>query len=261
MGEDLPLSARTDGLRARKKRLMRQQLVSTAVRLFLERGFDGVTVSEIAAACDVSVKTVFNYFPSKESLIFERWEATAASLRARLAEPGISPLEATLQSLDDELDDLTSWIERQEDPDRAITQVQRYDAMIQASASLRAQHSEVMNQIIDVAATALALGADLDAEDPEPQIAAVALLGLWQIQFQSLVRNLRSGRTAEQIRQAVNADVRRASQFVGIGLVSLDRTRPHATSPDSAWASSCQPAARPSRVSNTNDGGHSDTRA
>ncbi|MGH3380870.1 MAG: TetR/AcrR family transcriptional regulator, partial [Actinoallomurus sp.] len=61
-----------EGLRERKKRLMRRQLSDTATQLFMERGFEAVRVAEIAEACGVSEKTVFNYFPTKESLILDR---------------------------------------------------------------------------------------------------------------------------------------------------------------------------------------------
>ncbi len=54
-----------EGLRERKKRLMRQQLSDTATQMFLARGFDAVRVTQIAEACGVSEKTVFNYFPTK----------------------------------------------------------------------------------------------------------------------------------------------------------------------------------------------------
>src|SRR5712675_2158504 len=81
-------AAEAEGLRERKKRLMRQQLSDTATQMFMERGFDAVRVTEIAEACGVSEKTVFNYFPTKESLILDRLESTIASLRAGLAEPG-----------------------------------------------------------------------------------------------------------------------------------------------------------------------------
>src|SRR3974377_2222058 len=91
------------GLRARKKRLMRQQLSDTATRMFLDRGFDAVRVSEVAEACGVSEKTVFNYFPTKESLVLDRLETTMASLRAGLPDPGVSPVEAALRILDREL--------------------------------------------------------------------------------------------------------------------------------------------------------------
>jgi len=69
-----------EGLRERKKRLMRQQLSDTATAMFLERGFDEVRVAEIAAACGVSEKTVFNYFPVKEALLMDRLEANLAAL-------------------------------------------------------------------------------------------------------------------------------------------------------------------------------------
>src|SRR5277367_6171144 len=70
-----------EGLRERKKRLMRQQLSDTATGMFLARGFDAVRVAEIAAACGVSEKTVFNYFPNKESLLLDRLESIVTSLR------------------------------------------------------------------------------------------------------------------------------------------------------------------------------------
>src|SRR5579859_322007 len=102
--------AKTEGLRERKKRVMRQQLTDTATRLFLERGFDAVRVAEVAEACGVSEKTVFNYFPTKESLILDRLESTMSGLRAGLAEPGVPPVEAALRILDRELAAMTSWL-------------------------------------------------------------------------------------------------------------------------------------------------------
>ncbi|MGC0418296.1 TetR family transcriptional regulator [Embleya sp. AB8] len=63
------------GLRERKKSETRSALWHTAVRLFLERGFDNVSVAEIAAGANVSKMTVFNYFPAKEDLILAPMEA------------------------------------------------------------------------------------------------------------------------------------------------------------------------------------------
>ena len=57
------------GLRERKKEQTRRTLWNTAIELFEKRGFDAVSVAEIAAAADVSKMTVFNYFPTKEDLV------------------------------------------------------------------------------------------------------------------------------------------------------------------------------------------------
>jgi AcrR family transcriptional regulator len=62
--------ATTEGLRERKKRATHEAIAAAAMELFTERGFDSVTVAEVAAAADVSEKTVFNYFPTKEELVF-----------------------------------------------------------------------------------------------------------------------------------------------------------------------------------------------
>jgi AcrR family transcriptional regulator len=213
--------ADSGGLRERKKRLMRQQLSDTATRMFLERGFEAVKVAEIAEACGVSEKTVFNYFPTKESLILDRLEATIGSLRAGLADTAMAPAEAALRILDGELGGITSWLAAQDDPSQAAAMIRRFGVLIQATPSLRAYRSDMMDQFVAVAAGILAERAAMSAEDPEPQIAATALLGLWRIQFRSLTRYLDGTRTPEQVRQAVTADVHRAARLISTGLNSL----------------------------------------
>jgi AcrR family transcriptional regulator len=60
------------GLRERKKLQTRQHIADVAARLFAAHGFEDVTVDQVAAAADVAKKTVFNYFPTKEDLVFDR---------------------------------------------------------------------------------------------------------------------------------------------------------------------------------------------
>ena len=210
-----------EGLRERKKRLMRQQLTDTATLMFMERGFDAIRVAEVAAACGVSEKTVFNYFPTKESLILDRLESTMASLKSGLTQPGADPTQAALWILNDELSALTSWLARQGDLAQASAAIRRFGTLIQATPSLRAHQSDMMDQFVAVAAEILAARAGLSPDDPEPQIAATALLGLWRIQFQALSKYLDGTRTPAQVHHAVTSEVNRAAHLIDTGLRSL----------------------------------------
>src|SRR5438045_7062206 len=84
------------GRRERKKQQTRERIAETARRLFAERGFGRVTVAEIARAADVSEQTVFNYFPTKEDLVYWRLGAFEEELlrAVREREPGESALAA-----------------------------------------------------------------------------------------------------------------------------------------------------------------------
>ncbi|MFJ5718424.1 TetR/AcrR family transcriptional regulator [Streptomyces sp. NPDC093149] len=83
-------------LRERKKQLTYQAVSEAAIAMFLERGFDKVSVAEVAAAADISKPTLFRYFPAKEDLVLHRFadhEDEAARVVAARGEDE-SPLEA-----------------------------------------------------------------------------------------------------------------------------------------------------------------------
>jgi AcrR family transcriptional regulator len=215
-------ASKSEGLRERKKRQLRQKLTDTATAMFLERGFEAVRVAEIAEACDVSEKTVFNHFPTKESLVLDHPAALMDVLRTGLADPAVPPVEAVLRILADELKAVTSWLTAHDDPAEASAQYARFSAMIRATPSLRAHQRDTSEQLASVAAAALATRAGSRADAPEPQIAAVALLGLWQIQFGSLCRHLDGKRTPQRVKRAVTADVQRAARLLEGGLATFD---------------------------------------
>src|SRR3954454_4007875 len=122
------------GLRESKKLEMRREIADAAMRLFVQRGFDHVTVSEVAAAARVSEKTVFNYFPTKEDLFFdevpEREAAMLETIRAR--RPGESIL--------------VSFHKRQaaECPRWSSAGFATFARIIEDSAALKAKELEVM---------------------------------------------------------------------------------------------------------------------
>jgi AcrR family transcriptional regulator len=206
-----------EGLRERKKRQTRQLLSDTATELFLAKGFDAVTVSEIAAACGVSEKTVFNYFPAKEALIMDRLEATVGSLRTGLADLDVPPVEAVLVILDRELAAMTPWLAA-DHPDQAREAILRFGDLIRRTPSLRAYQSDMMDQFAAEAARILAERAGMSPADPEPQIAARALLGLWHVQAGSLRKHLASTAPPAWIGELVSSDVRRAADLLSTGL-------------------------------------------
>ena len=84
------------GLRERKKARTHHAISEAAIALFLQRGYDAVSVSEIAAAAEVSKRTLFSYFPSKDELVLHRFadhqDEAARVVRGR--PPGVSPLDA-----------------------------------------------------------------------------------------------------------------------------------------------------------------------
>src|SRR5215510_3340404 len=133
------------GLRVRKKAQLRQRLSDTATQMFLARGFDDVRISEIAAACEVSEKTVYNYFPTKESLVLDRWDSTRQALRDGLADRRAHPVDAVCRILADELRALTIWLAGQPDTQAAIRSVQRFGELIADTPALRAYQNEMMN--------------------------------------------------------------------------------------------------------------------
>ena len=86
----------TTGLRERKKRETRQAISDIATALFVEHGFDAVTIAQVAQAAGVAKMTVTNYFPRKEDLVFDRAEGIVSSLADAVAGrvPGESLLAA-----------------------------------------------------------------------------------------------------------------------------------------------------------------------
>ncbi|TMM17322.1 MAG: TetR/AcrR family transcriptional regulator [Actinobacteria bacterium] len=85
-----------EGLRERKKRRTRQHIADTAARLFGERGYEQVAVVDVAEAADVSEQTVYNYFPTKQDLVFDLEEDLTQRLTEliRTRQPGVSPAAA-----------------------------------------------------------------------------------------------------------------------------------------------------------------------
>jgi AcrR family transcriptional regulator len=205
------------GLREQKKRLTRQRISDVATTLFLVRGFEHVTVSEIARIVGVSEKTVFNYFPTKESLVFDRAdegvERLATALRERDA--GESPTKAMLRALSEEPEEL------EELPDAIHMFMSLFSEMVAATPALNAAWLALHARLVEVATQALAEHAEVDPRDPEPMIAARAIVGLLEVEYASRIRHIEAGLRGAELREAVNDDLERAARMLDTGLWSF----------------------------------------
>jgi AcrR family transcriptional regulator len=200
---------------------MRSLISDTATEMFLERGFDEVRVTEVAERCGVSEKTVYNYFPTKESLVLDREDEMATAIKGALGPgaPDRSPTQAALEVLREELDELRSNWDRLT---RHEGLVDRFMDLVESTPSLRAAQRDMMDRLVQVAAAAMAARAGVSPDDPEPQIAAYAILGLWRVQFQA-IRLLSAGATDfDEVYEEVSAEVARAARLIDSGLWAFE---------------------------------------
>ena len=207
-----------EGLRERKRRLTRQRISDVATTLFSTRGFDNVTVAEVAEVVGVSEKTIYNYFPTKESLILDEADAAVERFARAMREnpPGESPTRAVLRSLEAESERFAAI------PDELVTFFPNFAALVQSTPSLRAAWLDIRNQMTTIAREELAARAEVDPHDPEPQIAARALVGLADIAFESRVRHIEAGLRGPELNEAVRAELERAARLIETGLWSFD---------------------------------------
>jgi len=207
-------------LRERQKLQTRRLLSDTATELFLAKGFDAVRVIEIAEACGVSEKTVYNYFPTKEALILDHGEALPAALRSALADRETAPTVAILAVLAEELAGLIARMAAESDFAQARTLTRRFAELIRSTPSLRAYQYEQIERLTGLTTELLAARAAAPhaGTAPEALAAAHALLGLWPVQYASLRRHLETAPSAEALAADVTADVHRAARLIEHGL-------------------------------------------
>jgi AcrR family transcriptional regulator len=162
------------GLRERKKRQTRQLLAETARRLFAERGFENVSVVEIARAADVSEATVFNYFPTKEDLVYVGLEAFESELLRAVRErpPGEAVIDA-LGRFARARGGLRA--PRDEQSARELLAVGR---MIAASPALLAREEQIFARYTRALARLIADEVRAPEGDLRPYVTASALIGV-----------------------------------------------------------------------------------
>lgn len=205
-----------EGLRERKKRLTRQAIFDAARRLFSERGFDNVTVAEIADAANISVKTLFSYVRSKEELIFTDepnvLDAVVAAVSGRRL--GQTPLVAAAQALLSAVDG--------KNPAQSLEGFRR---MAGASPAARSRLRAMWDETEDALAAALAGRKDGPREHAVRRLVAAQIMVLVRTVTSDEVRELvAEAGPGEKARQEALRDwIRGAAGSLARGLQAAGR--------------------------------------
>jgi AcrR family transcriptional regulator len=191
-------------LRERKKEKTRQLIGETAHRLFIERGFDAVTVAEVAREADVSEGTVFNYFPTKEELFYSGMEAFEARLIAAVRErpKGDSVLSAFRRFVLDG----TARLGSQEAAETIATAAR----IIAASRALQAREREVVAEYTNELAALIADEPRTRAHGVEAWTVANALMGVQRALVAHVRAAVLAGRRGRTLATEARAEGRRA---------------------------------------------------
>jgi AcrR family transcriptional regulator len=213
---DLPRAAEP-GLRQRKKLQTRQLIADTAWRLFIDRGFDAVTVAEVAREADVSEGTVFNYYPTKEDLFYARMEAFEAELldAVRKRAPDESFLTAFGRFLLGMLEArglLASTDKETGDRLVAVTRV------ITASPALLAREQQIFDRYTASLAALISKETGAAEGDVEPWVAANALMGVHRGLLDYTRRRVLAGVRNPRLGREVRRQAERALALLHEGL-------------------------------------------
>jgi AcrR family transcriptional regulator len=178
-------------LRERKKRATRQRISDIATSLFVARGFDAVTVAEVARAAEVSTMTVFNYFPRKEDLFLDRIpEAvdlfTGAVRRRGPGETPLTALRALALELLDERHPLAGIADR----------FAHFWRIVIDSPALRARAREGVEELEQALAETLA---ETAPEYPDPHLASALTVAAYRSVYVTSARRLLAGERAEEL--------------------------------------------------------------
>ena len=195
------------GLRERKKQQTRRRIVAAAVELFAERGFDHVPVAEVARAADVSEATVFNYFTSKEDLVYEGMEAFEDRLLVAVRDrpTGTSVLAAYRDVL------LRPGGSLADGDPAATAGIATVARIIADSPTLQARELRSFDR--HTAALAELIGAG-----PTSWVVANALMGVNRAMKDAVHREALAGRDGAQITRDVVAQARAAFELLELGL-------------------------------------------
>jgi AcrR family transcriptional regulator len=211
------------GLRERKKQQTRQLIADAARRLFAKRGFEGVTVAEVADAAEVSEATVFNYFPTKEDLFYSSLEAFEDELLGaiREREPEETILEAFRRFVLKPRGVFA--IQNARDAHQATKRLRTINRVISESPALLARERQVFARYTASLAALIAEETGANADDVEPWVVANALLGVHRALIDDVRRRTLAGSQAAEVARETRSQAKRALAALEHGLADYGR--------------------------------------
>jgi AcrR family transcriptional regulator len=202
------------GLRERKKQQTRQLIAETARSLFAERGFERVTVAEIARAADVSEQTVFNYFPTKEDLVYWRLGSFEEELLVTIRER--APGEPVLAAFRRFLLAQRGLLGRHDEESRE--RLAAFTRMITDSPALLAREQQILAGYTASLAELIAREQGAEADDIAPRVAANALMGVHRALVGYTRRRILDGTRHPRLEREVRAQAEQAFGLLERGL-------------------------------------------
>jgi AcrR family transcriptional regulator len=207
------------GLRERKKLQTRQLIADTARRLFAERGFEAVSVAQVAREADVAEATIFNYFPTKEDLVFSGLERFEDELLGAIRDRARG--ETILQAFGRFVLQPRGFLAAR-DPHSAerLLEISR---MIARSPALLTREQQILARYTASLAELIAEETGLGDEDPRPEVAAHALIGVHRTLIQHVRQEVLAGGDPDLARlgRSTRAAGRRALELLERGLGEL----------------------------------------
>jgi AcrR family transcriptional regulator len=162
--------------RTRKRLATRQAISDAATRLFYERGFDSVTIDEIAEAADVGRKTVFNHFARKEDMFFDKEEELSVAMRDAVSRStsDLSPLEALRTLAHGLISERSTLVEF------SVGSRSFMDAM-EKSDTLKARARAAQDELASALAKALYASARWEFTETEARLTATLFVATWNL--------------------------------------------------------------------------------
>jgi AcrR family transcriptional regulator len=202
------------GLRERKKQQTRQHIAETARTLFGERGFDRVTVAEIARAAEVSEQTVFNYFPTKEDLVYWRMESFEQELLGTIRR---RPADQSIASAFGRFVMTRRGLLATDDP-AAAEELAGITRMISRSPALLERERQIFDRYTASLAALIAAESAVADDGVEPWVIANALMGVHRALIDYTRARIVAGARNPGLSREVRARAQRALRRLESGL-------------------------------------------